>query len=164
MITRAMVLCMGLGGLPAPGVAQAQSEDELVRAEDREAEQYVALSADQRAQMSLGAFRTYLERTREDDQRLYERLDPRLDELESREVAADVIFWSATGLGAVAVAVGIPLFSEYQNESLADVGIGLMVGGAATFLLGIIVQAIIRPGQGDLMALIDMLDTQLGRR
>lgn len=161
---RAFTLTMAWLTILSPGLAAAQTDERAMRAEDHEAEQYVALSADQRAQMSLGAFRDYLERTRDDDQTLYERIDPRLDDLESRELAADVIFWTATGLGAVAVAVGIPLFSEYQNETLADVGIGLMIGGAATFLIGVIVQAIVRPSHGDLMGLIDALDEHLGRR
>lgn len=144
--------------IPAPASAQLDDEG------GREAEEYVALSADQRAQLSIGGFREYLERTREEDERLYEAIDPRLSDLESRELAADVIFWTATGLGVAAVAAGIPVYTEFQDRSLADLGIGLMIGGASTFLLGVIIQAILRPNHDDLVAVIDLYDELLGRR
>ena len=147
--------------LSIPSSAFAQLDD----SESREAEQYLALSADQRAQLSLGGFRAYLERTRDDDQEgLYQLLDPRLDDLESRETVADVVFWTATGLGVAAVAAGIPVFAEYEGQGLADLGVGLIVGGASTFLLGLIIQAFVRPSHDDLVTLIDLHDEHLGRR
>ena len=158
----------GLASGLAPGAASAQLDIE--RPEDREADQYAALSADQRAQLSLGAFRAYLERTREvDDGRLYRALDPRLDDLEERTLAADAVFWTGAGLSVAAVAAGIPLYAVFDDPAsgdptLQDLGLGLMIGGAATFLVAVIIQAVLRPGQDDLVALIDLHDEQLGRR
>lgn len=125
-----------------------------------EADGYVALSADQRAQMSLGGFRSYLERTRASDPSLYDLIAPPLRGLEERETAADVIFWVATGLSVGALIAAIPVYEELG----LDPAIGFLVGGASTFVLGLIVQAVVRPGHRDLMRLIDLYDERLGRR
>ena len=45
-----------------------------------------------------------------------------------------------------------------------DPALGMIIGGASTFLLGVIIQAIIRPSHDDLVALIDLHDQRLGRR
>ncbi len=124
---------------------------------------YVALSADQQAQLTLGGFRGYLERIRPTDGALYAALDPQLDELESRETVADIIFWTGTGLGVAALLAAIPVYTLMPDLD-PGVTIGLVVGGLTTFLVGVIVQAIVRPGHGDLMRLIDAHDRFLGHR
>ena len=143
--------------LLAPGQVAAQ-EGAVSGALDPES--YVALSADQQAQMTLGGFRGYLERVREDDAELYSLLDRRLDSLEERSTIADVVFWTGTALGAGALVSAIPVHEELG----LDPAIGFIIGGVSTFVLGIIIQAILRPGHGDLMALIDLHDQRLGRR
>src|SRR5688500_12057023 len=87
-----------------PGTAFAQETGGAL-----DPESYVALSADDDAQLTLGGFRRYLERTRSYDQQLYRQLDPRLRGLEERELAADVIFWTATGLSIAALVTAIPV-------------------------------------------------------
>ncbi|MFK7985638.1 MAG: hypothetical protein AB8I08_06370 [Sandaracinaceae bacterium] len=135
-------------------------EEEPAAGSPFDAESYVALSADQDAQESLGGFRRYLERTRESDTDLYRVLDARLDDLESSETVADVIFWTATGLGAASLIAAIPV-----HETLGlDPAIGFLIGGGGVFLLGVLIQAIVRPGRGDLVELIDLHDSRLGRR
>lgn len=126
-------------------------------------ESYVALSADDQAQLTLGGFRRYLERIRPVDAALYAALDPQLADLEGRDTAADVIFWTATGLGVAALVTAIPVYTELP-ELDPGVTIGLVVGGLATFLVGVLIQAIVRPGHGDLVRLIDAHDAFLGRR
>ncbi len=126
-------------------------------------ESYVALSADDQAQLTLGGFRRYLERIHATDAALYAELDPRLDELEGRETAADVIFWTGTGLGVAALIAAIPVYTELPDLD-PGVTIGLVVGGLATFLLGVVIQAIVRPGHDDLVRLIDAHDAFVGRR
>lgn len=139
---------------------QARGEDPSASGSPFDAESYVALSADQDAQESLGGFRTYLERTREADTDLYRVLDARLDDLESQATAADVIFWTATGLGAASLIAAIPV-----HETLGlDPALGFMIAGGGVFLLGVLIQAIVRPGRGDLVELIDLHDERLGRR
>ncbi len=125
---------------------------------------YVALSADELAQISLGGFRSYLERIRAGDALLYRQLDPRLDSLEERELAADVVFWVGTGLGIAALASAIPVYLLVREERRDDPTIGLIVAGLSTFVLGVIIQAIIRPAHGDLVQLIDLHDELVGRR
>ncbi len=164
-----LALTLTLASVLGPSAAMAQLDDAALEgAADPSAEGDdlgVALSADQRAQLSLGGMRQYLERIREpDDDGLYALLDPRLDALEEREVAADVVFWTGTALGVAAVAAGIGVFAEYQGQGLADLGLGLMIGGASAFVLGLIIQAILRPGHDDLLRLIDLHDEHLGRR
>lgn len=144
-----------VGALSSPALASAQSGGGAL-----DPESYVSLSVDQRAQLTLSGFRLYLERIREGDEELYGALDPRLHALEERDVIADAIFWSATGLSLGAVAVGIPVYQEVS----VDAGIGLLIGAAGTFVLGVIIQALIRPGHDELMALIDLHDEQVGRR
>ncbi|MGE0792288.1 MAG: hypothetical protein AB7S26_41830 [Sandaracinaceae bacterium] len=165
------LLAVTVIALGVPGIACAQLGDEseldsLGGEESGSDEDSVALSDDQLAQLSLSGFREYLERIHDDghDEGLYALLDPRLDELEGRALAADVIFWTATALGVAAVAVGIPVYTEVAAPLGPDLGLGLMIAGASTFLVGLIVQALLRPGQGDLMRLIDMHDEHLGRR
>lgn len=138
--------------LASPAAAQ---EDEAL-----EPDGYVVLSADQRAQLSLGGFRDYLERVRDEDDSLYQLLDPRLDALEERDVIADVIFWTGTALSVGALVSAIPVHEELG----LDPALGFIIGGASTFLLAVIVQAVIRPGQSDLFALMDLHDERLGRR
>jgi hypothetical protein len=170
---RAFAIALALWALPAAASAQEAElpdvgppEPEAFGPADApeggalEAEGYVALSADPRAQASLGGFRAYLERTRELDEALYAALDPRLAELERRETAADWVFGVATGLSVGALVAAIPV-----HETLGlDPAIGFLVGGGATFVLGLIVQAVLRPGHADLMRLIDLHDERLGRR
>lgn len=139
----------------APGVAAAQEEDDTL---DPVSE--MALSADQRAQLSLEGFRVYLERVREEDDALYQLLDPRLDALEERNTIADVIFWTGTGLAVASLGAAIPVHEELG----LDAALGFIIGGVSTFLLGIVIQAVVRPGHSDLMALIDLNDQRLGRR
>lgn len=157
MRTGALALAWSFVAVAAPAAAQDGGSP---TGGAMSAEGYVALSADERAQLSLGGFRRYLDRTREADPSLYRVLDARLEDLEYRETAADVVFWTTTGLGVAAAAAAIPIHLEV-NEDLA---IGLIVGGASTFLIGLIVQAIVRPGHADLMQLVDLYDEQLGRR
>jgi predicted cobalt transporter CbtA len=137
------------------GAASAQQGGAL------DPESYAALSADDEAQASLGGFRRYLERVRADDAVLYHTLDPRLDDLESRELTADIVFWTLTGLSVAALVTAIPVYTELDSE---EAMIGLVIGGVSTFLIGVIVQSIVRPGHGDLVALIDTHDEILGRR
>ena len=121
---------------------------------------YASLTADDEAQVSLGGFRLYLERIEESDPQLYGLLDPRLRDLEDRSTAADVVFGVSLGL-AVAGALGaIPAY-ELAGEEAA---IGVLLGRAGLLLIGAIVQAIIRPGHGELVALIDLHDERVGRR
>jgi len=121
---------------------------------------YASLTADDEAQVSLGGFRLYLERIEESDPQLYGLLDPRLRDLEDRSTAADVVFGVSLGL-AVAGALGaIPAY-ELAGEEAA---IGVLLGSAGLLLIGAIVQAIIRPGHGELVALIDLHDERVGRR
>jgi hypothetical protein len=129
-----------------------------------EAEGYVALSADEGAQQTLGGFRAYLERVRRDDLSLYRALDPPLDDLQWRDTIADVIFWTATGLAVAAVVTAIPIYTELRDQVGREPTIGLVIAGISTFVVGAIVQAIVRPTHGDLMALIDLHDQILGRR
>ena len=121
---------------------------------------YASLTADDEAQVSLGGFRLYLERIEESDPQLYGLLDGRLRDLEDRSPAADVVFGVSLGL-AVAGALGaIPAY-ELAGEEPA---IGVLLGSAGLLLIGAIVQAIIRPGHGELVALIDLHDERVGRR
>jgi hypothetical protein len=124
---------------------------------------YVALSADDLAQQSLGGFRRYLERIRPSDAVLYAELDPPTAALERRDTAADIVFWTATGLSVAALVTAIPVYTELGATG-NDVAIGLLVGGLTTFALGVLIQAFIRPGHSDLVALIDRHDELLGRR
>lgn len=153
-----MLSLLALGA--APAAAQDDGGDPAPTGGALSAEGYVALSADERAQLSLDGFRRYLDRTRDADPSLYALLDPRLDDLEYREDVADVIFWTGTALGAAAIAAGIPVWTEVDQ----DAGIAMVAGGAGLFLVGLIVQAILRPGHGDLMAIVDLYDERLGRR
>lgn len=151
---------IALGAVLACSSAQAQapaSDGAL------DPESYVALSADDQAQLTLGGFRRYLERIQPTDAALYRELNPRLDELESRDLAADVVFWTATGLGVAALITAIPVYVELPDLD-PGVAIGLVVGGVSTFLLGVIIQAIVRPGHDDLVRLIDFHDELVGRR
>ena len=152
---RAIVLVACLA-FAAP--AAAQDSDPPAGALDPEG--YVALSADQRAQLSLGGFRDFLERVREDDTDLYGLLDARLDGLEERDTIADVVFWIGTGLAVGALVAAIPVHEELG----LDPAVGFIIGGVSTFVLAVIIQAIIRPGHDDLTALIDLHDQLLGRR
>lgn len=138
--------------------AAAQDPDPPTGALDPDG--YVALSADQRAQLSLGGFRGFLERIREDDTDLYRLLDARLDSLEERDTIADVVFWIGTGLAVGALGAAIPVHEELGVEP----AVGFIIGGVCTFVLAVIIQAIVRPGHDDLMALIDTHDQLLGRR
>ena len=153
---RARVVVIGvLLALPLDCVAQ-----DLPAGGPLDPESYAALSAYQLAQLNLDGFRGYLEHVRDDDEVLYGVLDRRLDGLEERVTIADVVFGVSLGLGAAALITAIPVHEEVG----IDPALGLVVAGASTVLLGIIVQAIVRPGHGDLMALIDLHDHQLGRR
>jgi len=143
----------------SPLAAQAQDADPM-RDDVEEPPAVGVLSADQRAQLSLGGFRDYLERLREEDESLYRLLDPRLDGLEERNVIADVVFWTGTILAVGALVSAIPVHEEVG----LDPALGLIVGGASTFLLAVIIQAFVRPNHDDLMRLIDLHDEQLGRR
>ncbi len=125
-------------------------------------ESYAALSADDEAQLSLGGFRTYLDRIRTSDPALYADLDLRLDALQERDVIGDVIFGVGTGLGVAAAIAAIPVYTELEDGT--DLAIGLVIGGVSTFLLALVIQAIVRPSHGDLVALIDYHDELVGRR
>ena len=153
-------LTVGALTLSAPALACAQSDAEPRGGGVFDAASYDALSADQEAQLSLGGFRLYLERTRDLDESLYALLDPRLDDLEYRESAADVVFGLGGGLGLAVAVAGIPVYTEVSQ----DAGVALLVAGASTAVLALIIQALVRPGHGDLVALIDMHDERLGRR
>ena len=145
--------------LLAPASASAQLLDSAETEE--ESQDSLVLTGDDLAQLNLGDFRAYLERIRgAEDDGLYRLLDPRLDDLEGRETAADVIFWTSAGLGVAAVVAGIPVYEEVSQ----DAGIAMFVAGGGTFLLGVIIQAVLRPSHGDLLALIDLHDEHLGRR
>lgn len=127
-----------------------------------ESESYPALAADEDAQLSLAGFRGYLERIRSTDEVLYAALEPRLSHLEERELTADVIFGVGTGLGIALAVAAIPVYVALDDED--DLTIGLVAAGVGTFVLGVIIQAIVRPGQSDFMALIDQHDELVGRR
>ncbi|HEY8429673.1 MAG TPA: hypothetical protein VIL20_14915 [Sandaracinaceae bacterium] len=127
-------------------------------------ESYVALAADEDAQFTLGGFRRYLERIRASDAALYAALDPRLRDLEGRETAADAIFWTATGLSVAALVAAIPVYTELGEGVREEAAIGLVAGGLGAFVLGLVVQAIVRPGHQDLLLLIDRHDELVGRR
>lgn len=124
-------------------------------------ESYQALAADEDAQVSLGGFRRYLERIRESDALIYRQLDPRLDDLELRTVAADVVMGITIGLGVAALVTAIPIETELRQT---DAAIGLLIGGLSAILVGVIVQAIVRPSHQDLVLLIDAHDELVGRR
>lgn len=156
-IVLATLLAIGL----APACALAQDDLELpTEPGDEELEGPAVLSSDPRAHLSLGGFRGYLERLREDDDALYGILDPRLDALEERNTIADVIFWTGTALAVGALVSAIPVHEELG----LDASLAFIFAGVGTFALAAIVQAIVRPGQSDLMALIDLHDQRLGRR
>jgi hypothetical protein len=121
---------------------------------------YASLTADDEAQMTLGGFRNYLERISQSDPGIYRLLDPRLDDLEYRDTAADVVFGVSFGLGLAALGVSIPIYTEIGETP----GIGLIVGGLSAIVIGIVIQAIVRPGHPDLVALIDLHDERVGRR
>lgn len=147
----------------APLSAAAQDDDRVVSPDDAdalEAEGYVALSADQRAQLSFDGFRAYLERVQGEDDGLYRLLDPRLDALEERNTIADVIFWTGTVLAVGALVSAIPVHEELG----LDPSLAFIFAGIGTFAVAVIVQAIVRPGHSDLMRLIDLHDERLGRR
>ncbi len=147
----------------APLSAVAQDDDRVVSPDDAEAleaEGYVALSADQRAQLSFDGFRAYLERVQDEDDGLYRLLDPRLDALEERNTIADVIFWTGTVLAVGALVSAIPVHEELG----LDPSLAFIFAGIGTFAVAVIVQAIVRPGHSDLMRLIDLHDERLGRR
>lgn len=145
----------------APSAASAQSDSSTPSGGGVfDPTSYDALSADQDAQLTLGGFRLYLERTRSVDESLYAVLDPRLDDLEYRETAADVLFGVGGGLGLAALIAGIPVYTEASE----DAGVALLVAGAGTLALALIIQAFVRPGYGDLVSLIDLHDERLGRR
>jgi hypothetical protein len=143
----------------SPALARAQEGGSAL-----DPESYVALSADDRAQLSIGGFRSYLERIRSGDELLYRELDPHLDDLESRELAADVIFGVGTGLSIAALVSVIPVYTELSAQDSEPIMIGLISAGLGTFVISIIIQAIVRPGQGDLVRLIDQHDELVGRR
>lgn len=146
------------------GAASARAQDEPAPTGGAlDPTSYAALSADDQAQLTLGGFRGYLQRIRATDAALYAELDPRLRDLEGRETAADAVFWTATALGAGALIAAIPVYTEL-GEGSTDIAVGLVVGGLSTFLVGLIVQAIVRPGQQDLVQLIDHHDDLVGRR
>lgn len=155
--TASLVLLAVLALVPVRAQAQELEEGGALGPESD-----VALSADDEAQLSLGGFRRYLERIRPTDPPLYRALDVRLDDLESREFAADLVFGLATGLGIAALAAAIPIYTELDGGR--DLAIGLAIAGASTFVLGVVIQAIVRPGRDDLMALIDHHDELAGRR
>lgn len=145
------------------GAASARAQDEPAPTGGAlDPASYAALSADDQAQLTLGGFRGYLQRIRATDAALYAELDPRLRDLEGRETAADAVFWTATALGAGALIAAIPVYTELEEGT--DIAVGLVVGGLSTFLVGLIVQAIVRPGQQDLVQLIDHHDDLVGRR
>lgn len=121
---------------------------------------YAALTADDEAQLSLGGFRRYLQRIEESDPQLYRLLDPRLSDLEERSTVADVVFGVSLGLSIAGAFGTIPAY-EFAGEEAA---LGVALGSAGLLLVGAIVQAIIRPGHGDLVALIDLHDERVGRR
>lgn len=149
-------LAFALSLAPLGAHAQAPSGGAL------DPESYATLAADDEAQLTLGGFRGYLERIRPTDAALYAALDPRLDGLEERDVIADVIFGVGTGLGIALSVAAIPAYVELDGGE--DVAIALVVAGVSTFVLGVVIQAIVRPGHGDLMALIDQHDELVGRR
>jgi hypothetical protein len=142
-----------------PLAAAAQEGDAAM-----DANGYVALSADDEAQASLGGFRRYLERIRPTDPDLYLALDPTLDGLQERETWADVIFWTGTILGGGAMIAAIPVASEGPLADRTAIAIGLISAGATTFLLGLIINAFVRPNHDDLMQLVDRHDSLVGRR
>ncbi|MGF1468062.1 MAG: hypothetical protein ACFCGT_18220 [Sandaracinaceae bacterium] len=143
------------------GAGSAAAQDSPPTGDVLSPEGNPVLAADQIAQQSIGGFRVYLERIRPTDPDLYAALDPTLDRLERRLFFANLTFGVSAVLGIGGLAVGIPFITEDVNEG---VGIGLTVAGAATLALGLLIQAILRPGQSDLLALIDEHDRFLGRR
>ena len=113
-----------------------------------------------RLAICLGGFRRYLQRIEESDPQLYRLLDPRLSELEERSTVADVVFGVSLGLSIAGAFGTIPAY-EFAGEEAA---LGVALGSVGLLLVGAIVQAIIRPGHGDLVALIDLHDERVGRR
>lgn len=158
-IALVLLLCAG-AALPAPASAQ---ESPSAGGELDDAEGYAALSADDLAQLTLGGFRRYLERIRTTDAALYAELDPPTAAVEDQDRAADAVFWAATGLSAAALIAAIPIHTEL-GDSGSDVALALLVGGVSTFVLGAIIQAIVRPGHSELVRLIDRHDELVGRR
>jgi hypothetical protein len=145
--------------------AQESGPDELPSAPaPDDAEGYVSLSADDLAQLSLGGFRRYLNRIRATDAELFAQLDPQTAALEERDTVADVIFGTATSVSVAALVAAVPVYTEIGAPTGSDVAIGLVVAGLSTFALGVIIQAIVRPGHSDLVALIDRHDELVGRR
>lgn len=155
--------CLAMILLFAASSARAQDEEAAPLGGALDPESYVALSADEHAQLTLGGFRLYLERIRPTDAALYAQLDPRLRELEGRDAAADAVFWTATGLSVAALIASIPVYTEVEGIG-QDAAIGLIIGGVSTFVLGVVIQAILRPGHPDLVQLIDYHDELVGRR
>ncbi|MCA9609397.1 MAG: hypothetical protein KC619_27540 [Myxococcales bacterium] len=160
MRTLLTVLCLSV--IPLGAAAQDLPDDPVAPDDDEalEADGYVALSADQRAQMSFDGFRSYLERIHDEDDGLYQLLDPRLDALEERNTIADVVFWTGTALAVGALVSAIPVHEELG----LDPSLAFIFAGVGTFALAVIIQAIVRPGHSDLMQLIDLHDQRLGRR
>ena len=142
--------------LALPAISHAQAEGSAL-----DPESYAALAADDHAQLTLGGFRRYLERIEESDPLIYSTLDPRLDDLELRTLAADVVFGVTAGLGIAALVTAIPIETELDQS---DAALGLLIGGLSMMLVGVIVQAIVRPSHGDLVRLIDLHDELVGRR
>lgn len=152
---RTALLAFALASALLPSAAHAQEPLS-------EPERLGVLAADDEAHLSLGGFRLYLERIRPTDAAVYAELDPPLDGLQERELAADILFGVATGLGIATAAAAIPVYAELEQGE--DLAIGLLIAGVSTFVLGVIIQAIVRPGHGDLLALIDRHDELVGRR
>lgn len=156
-----LALVFGIASMLATA---AQAQDDLPTGGGvDDPDSYVALSADEQAQLSLGGFRRYLERIRATDPTLYAELDPTTAALERRDTAADIVFWTATGVSIAALVAAIPVYTELGATG-SDVAIGLLIGGLSTFVLGVVVQAIVRPGHGELVRLIDRHDELVGRR
>lgn len=146
--------------LSSPLGALAQTSEPAL-----ESNGYVALSADDEAQSSLGGFRRYLERIHTNDAELYLALDPPLRELESRETWSDVVFWTATilAIGAMVAAIPIAVDSSISQDHTLIAGT-LIGGGGAIFVIGLLINAFLRPGHDDLQALVDRHDALVGRR
>lgn len=161
VVRGAVRLWIALATLAAPALASAQIDPAADPA--LEPGGYVALSADDEAQASLGGFRLYLERIRPTDEQLYLQLDPELDGLEGRELASDVVFWSTAILGLGAMIAAIPIATEVRPDG-TSISVGMVIGGGLTFALGLLINAFIRPSRGDLMAIIDHHDELVGRR
>lgn len=143
-----------------PSLARAQ--DSAPPAGDAlDGNSYPVLTADQRAQISLGGFRLYLERVRPLDESLYDALDPPLSGLEGRRTAANVVVGVASVIAIGLAVASIPIF---EGDGSDDAGVGLLVAAGGTFLVGLIISALLRPNQTDLFRLIDEHDRLLGRR